>query len=103
MASGMDQKSIVFYPHLKGTSAQAIHNDLVVILGAQAPADSRVTKYLHTARFDPAKDPLNSDTSLYYLDDSDRAILGALEENRFRQCGSSHEPSILHALPFTED
>jgi hypothetical protein len=62
---------------------QAIHDDLVATLGAKALACRTVTKYLHTAWFDPAKDPPTSDASSHHLDDSDKAILAALEEKPF--------------------
>jgi hypothetical protein len=82
-------------------SAQAIHDDLVATLGYKALAYSTVTKYLRTARFDPAKDPPNNDASSHHLDDSDQAILAALEERPFssvcelaRAC-TSH-PSSTH-------
>jgi hypothetical protein len=78
-------------------STQAIHDDLVATRGAEAPAYSTVTKYLPTTRFDPAKDPRNSDSSSPQLKDSDKVVLAVLEQNRFRQCGSLHEPSIFHA------
>jgi hypothetical protein len=77
--------------------AQAIHDDHVATLGVEAAACSAVTKYLRTARFDPAKDPRHSDASSPHLDDSDKAILAALKKNRFRQCESLHEPPIFHA------
>jgi hypothetical protein len=67
-------------------SAQAIHDDLVATLGAEAPAYSTVTKYLRTAPFDPAKGPpktLRSKFTLFRFDDSDQAILAILEEKSF--------------------
>jgi hypothetical protein len=81
----MDQKSIVLDLHLKGKgiSTQAIHNNLIATLGYKALAHSTVTKYLRTARFDPAKDHRNSDPNSPHLDDSDEAILAALEEKSF--------------------
>jgi hypothetical protein len=63
-------------------SAQAIHDDLGATLSAETPAYSTVTKYLRTARFDPAKDPRNSDASSPHFDDFDKAILAALEEKQ---------------------
>jgi hypothetical protein len=68
---------------MEGMSAQAIDDNLVATLGAEASAYSTVMKYLGTAQFDPAKDPLNSDASSSHLDDSDKAILAALEEKSF--------------------
>jgi hypothetical protein len=47
--------------------AQAIHDDPVATLGAEAPAYSTVTKYLRTAQFDPAKHPRNCHVSLLHL------------------------------------
>jgi hypothetical protein len=93
----MDQKSIVLYLHLKEMSAQTIHDDLVATLGYKTLGYSKIMKYLHRARFDPAKNPPDSDASSPDLDDSDKVILAALDENRSRQCGSLGEPPILHA------
>jgi hypothetical protein len=64
-------------------SAQAVHDDLGAALRAEAPTWSTVTKYLRTARFDPAKDLRHSDASSPDLDDFDQAILAALEKKPF--------------------
>jgi hypothetical protein len=83
----MDQKSIVLYfpspPEGDLISAQAIHDDLVATLGDKALACSTVTKYLRRARFDPAKDSLNSAASSPHLANSDKTILAAFEEKPF--------------------
>jgi hypothetical protein len=73
----------MLYFHLNEMSIQAIHDDLVATLGYKALAYSMVTKYLRTARFDPATNPLNSDASSPHIDDSDKAVLAALEEKPF--------------------
>jgi hypothetical protein len=47
----MDQQSIVFYLSAKGRSAVAIHDDLVVTLGAEAVSYPSRTRYLPEALF----------------------------------------------------
>jgi hypothetical protein len=42
----MDQRSICLFLALKGLSAQAVFNELTAVLGADAIADSTITKYL---------------------------------------------------------
>jgi hypothetical protein len=73
---------------------QAIHDDLVATPGAEAPVYSMVTKYLGTAQFDPAKDPLNSDASSHHITSTIPIMLSwqLLRKNRFHQCGSLHKP-----------
>jgi hypothetical protein len=85
MVSVMDQKSIVLNlrHHLKGMSAQAIHDDLMSTLCNEAITDRTVTKYPRTAQFNPTKVPSNPDASSTHLDDSDRATLATLEEKPF--------------------
>jgi hypothetical protein len=97
------QRSIVLYFHLKEMSIHVIHDDLVITLGNKALAYSAVTKYLRKVQSDTAKVPSNRDTSLPHLDDSNRAILAALEESPFRQCASLSEPPISCLVLFTED
>jgi hypothetical protein len=79
----MDQKSIVLYLNRKGSVARVIHDDLVATLGEEAIAYSTVRKYLHEAQTgrDDAM-PLSEEISLH-IDDSDEAILSALEELPF--------------------
>jgi hypothetical protein len=84
----MDQRSIVLCFHMMGMSAQAIHDDLAATLGDKALTDSRMTKYLRKAQF-----------TLPHLDDSDRAILAALEEKPFSTvrelAPTTHLPLII--------
>jgi hypothetical protein len=80
-------------------SAQVVHDDLGATLGCKALAYSTVTTYLRTARFDPAKACPNSDTSSSSLTSTNAIRLSCqpLRKNRFRPCGSLHEPPILQA------
>jgi hypothetical protein len=64
-------------------SVQAIHNGLIATLSDEAETYSTMTNYLRTALFDPTTVPSSADASSPHLDDSDRAILAALEENPF--------------------
>jgi hypothetical protein len=79
----MDQRSIVLYLNRKGLMARVIHDDLVAMLGEEAIAYSTVTKYLCEAQTRPDDaTPLPEEISTH-IDDSDEAILGALEELPF--------------------
>jgi hypothetical protein len=74
MASeSMDPKSIVFYLHMKGWTARAIHDNLVAILGEKLTAYDTVTWYLREARINSAK------TISLHLDESNEAILRLLK------------------------
>jgi hypothetical protein len=52
----MDQKAIVLYLHMRGMSLDAIHEDLVRVLGENAVAYSTVTKYVRSKKFPPKTD-----------------------------------------------
>jgi hypothetical protein len=83
IVSRIDQRSIVLYLHLKGLSAHAIHDDLVATLGPKAVVYSRVTRYRREAKLSTAEVSLDPESSSPHLDDSDRAILAALDKKPF--------------------
>jgi hypothetical protein len=92
----MDQKSIVFHLHMKGMALNAIHENLVRVLGENAIAYSTVTKYGRKARFPPTSDgpsaqPMPVETTLL-----DQAILMALADHPF---SSMRELSRMTCLP----
>jgi hypothetical protein len=79
----MTQRPIVAYLSLKGMSAREIHDDIVISLGPDAVSYSSVARYLCEARFPPSKlEPHPADLQRD-LDDSDQAILAALEDSPF--------------------
>jgi hypothetical protein len=94
----MDQRSNVLYLHLKGLLGHAIHDDLVATLSPKAVAYNMVTPYLHEAQVGTAEVTLGPEPSSPHLDDSDRAILAALEEKKsnFRPCENLPKPPISH-------
>jgi hypothetical protein len=50
----MDQRSIRLFLAMKGLSAQAIYNELVVVLGPDAIGYSTATNYLRQSHFPSA-------------------------------------------------
>jgi hypothetical protein len=82
----MDQRSIVLYLHLKGLLAHVIHDDLVSTLDSKAVGYSSVTRYLREAKLVTAEVTLDREASSPRLDDSNRAISGALEEKKSHFC-----------------
>jgi hypothetical protein len=75
-----------------------IHDDIVATLGPDAVSYSSVTRYLREARFPTSKpEPYPTDVQRD-LDDSDRAILAALEDRPF---ASVRQLSRLAHLPST--
>jgi hypothetical protein len=63
--------------------SQETHHDIIATRGDEALAHSTVTKCLRKAQSDAATVPSNRDASSFHLDDSDRAILTALEGKPF--------------------
>jgi hypothetical protein len=79
----MTQRPVVAYLSLKGMSVPEIHDDIVVTLGPDAVSYSSVARHFCEARFPPSKpEPHPSDVQRD-LDDSDQAILAALEDSPF--------------------
>jgi hypothetical protein len=76
----MTQRTIVAYLSLKGVSAGEIHDDVLATLGPDTVSYSSVTRYLREARFPPSKPEPHPIDVQRDLDDSDQAILTALED-----------------------
>jgi hypothetical protein len=72
-------------------SAREIHDDIVATLGPDTVYDtySSVNRYFREARFPPSKPKPHPADVQKDLDDSDQAILAALEDTPFARCGSS--------------
>jgi hypothetical protein len=79
----MDQRVIVAYLALKRLSARAIHYDLITTLGLDTVTYSTVARYLHNAYCSSSSLGTASIEVQRGLDDSDQAIMSALEENPF--------------------
>jgi hypothetical protein len=79
----MTQRPIVAYLSLRGMSAREIHDGIVATLGPDAASYSSVTRHLHEARFAPSKPGLHPADVQRDLDDSDQAILAALDDSPF--------------------
>jgi hypothetical protein len=94
----MTQRPIVAYLSLKRMSAHAIHNDIGATLGSDALSYSSITRYFREARFPPSKPEPHPANVQRDLDDSDQAILTALEDSPF---ASLRQLSWLTYLPST--
>jgi hypothetical protein len=94
----MTQRPILAYLSLKGMSARDIHDDIVTTLGPDALSYGSVTGYLREARFPPLKPEPHPADIQRDLDDSDHAILAALEDSSF---ASVWQLSRLTHLPST--
>jgi hypothetical protein len=92
----MNQKSIVLSIHMKGLDLDAIHEDLVRVLGENAIADSTVTKYIRSARFPPKQGAPSAEPMPVEISPVDQAILTALADYPF---SSGRELSRLTCLP----
>jgi hypothetical protein len=79
----MTQRPVVAYLSLKGMLAREIHDDIVATLGPDAVSYSSVTHYLCEARFPLSKPEPHPADVQRDLDDSDQAILAALEDDPF--------------------
>jgi hypothetical protein len=94
----MTHRPIVAHLPLEGMSAREIHDNIVATLGTYAVSYSSVTRYLHEARFSPSKPQPHPADVQRDLDDSDQAILAALEDSPF---ASVRQLSRLTHLPLT--
>jgi hypothetical protein len=94
----MAQRPAVAYLSLKGMSAREIHDDIIATLGPDAVLYSSVTRYLREVRFPPSKPEPHPADVQRDLDDSDQAILAALEDSPF---ASVWQLSRLAHLPST--
>jgi hypothetical protein len=79
----MTQGPIVAYLSLKGIAACETHDDIVATLRPDAMSYGSVTRYLREARFPPSKPEPHPAEVQRDLDDSDQAILAALEDSPF--------------------
>jgi hypothetical protein len=94
----MTQRPIVADLSLKGMSERETHDDIVATLGPDALSYISVTRYLREARFPPSKPkPYPADVQRD-LNDSDQAILAALEDKPF---ASVRQLSRLTDFPST--
>jgi hypothetical protein len=93
----MTQRPIVVYLSLKGMSAREIHDSIIATIMPDAVSYSSVTRNLREARFPPSKPEPHPADVQRDLNDSDHAILTALEDGPFasvRQLsGLTHLPS----------
>jgi hypothetical protein len=79
----MAQRPIVAHLSLKRIPAREIHDDIVATLGPDAVSYCSVASYLREARFPPSKPEPHPADVQRDLDDSDQAILAALEDSPF--------------------
>jgi hypothetical protein len=99
----MTRRQIVAYLSLKWMSVREIHDDIVATIEPDAVSYSSVqfspvTRYLREAQFPPLKPELHPVDVHRDLDDSDQAILTALEDSPF---ASVRQLSRLIHLPST--
>jgi hypothetical protein len=79
----MMQRPIVAYLSLKGMLAREVHDDIVATLGPDAVPDRSATHDPGEARFPPSKPEPDPADGQKDFDDSDQAILAALEDSPF--------------------
>jgi hypothetical protein len=92
----MDQKAIVLSLHMKGIWLDAIHEDVMRVLGESAVAYSTVTKYVRSEKSPPKNDGPLSQPLTVEPGPVDQAILTALADDPF---SSVRELSRLTCLP----
>jgi hypothetical protein len=79
----MDEKPIILYLRMKGMGLDAIHDDLVRMLGKDAVAYSTVTKYARNVQFSGQKEATPPEAPDVERSPVDEAILTALAEFPF--------------------
>jgi hypothetical protein len=94
----MTQHPIITYLALKGMLAREIHDDIVATLGPDAASYSSVTRYLREARFPPSKAELHPTDVQKDLDDSDQAILAAVEDSPFASVRQLSRLTHFHSM-----
>jgi hypothetical protein len=94
----MTQRPVVADLSLKGMSASEIHNEIIITLGPVAVSYNAGPRYFREARFPPSKPEPHPADVQRDLDDSDQAILTALEDRPF---ASVRQLSQLTHLPST--
>jgi hypothetical protein len=92
----MTRRPIAVYFSLKEMSVREIHDEIVTTLGPDAVSSSSVTRYLREARFPPSKPEPHPAGVQRDFDDSNQAILAALEDSPF---ASVRQLSRLTHLP----
>jgi hypothetical protein len=92
----MNQNGIVLYLHMRGMSLDAIHEDLMRVLGENVVACSMVTKYVRSEKFPPKNDGPPSEPTRVKPGRVDSAILTAFVGYPFL---SVRELSRLACLP----
>jgi hypothetical protein len=90
----MDQRSICFYLNRKRLSAQAIHDELIQVLGSDAIVYSMVTFYLCASRWMAQKEEQHSDRLPMV---STKQFSRPLIKSRSRQCKNSQSMCISRA------
>jgi hypothetical protein len=78
-------------------SAREIHDDIVATLGPDGVSYSSVTRYLREARFPPSKPEPHPVEAQRDFDDSDSAILAALEDSPFASVRQPSRLTYLHS------
>jgi hypothetical protein len=79
----LNQCSIALHLHKKGVSPKAKHDNLVATLGPDAMTYRIVARYVHDAKCTHPKVTSPPDRISRQFDESDQAILLALEEQPF--------------------
>jgi hypothetical protein len=79
----MHQRSIALYLSMIGLSAQAIHQEPVQTLGAEAVAYPTVTSCLRAAKCPAQSREAPDEAGVTRIDSIDAAILKALADNPF--------------------
>jgi hypothetical protein len=79
----MDQNTIVLYLHMRGMWLDAMHEDLMRVLGENAVACSTVTKYVRSEKFPPKNDGPPSQPMTVEPGPVDQAILTPLADSPF--------------------
>jgi hypothetical protein len=93
--SVMDQKAIMLYLHMRGMWLDAIHEDVMRMLGKNAVADSTVTKYVRSEKFPPKNDGPPSQAMTVEPRPVDQAILTALADDPFSSVRELSRPTCL--------
>jgi hypothetical protein len=91
----MDQKAIVLYLHMRGMSLDAIHDDLMRVLGENAVAYSTVMKYVRSEKFPPTNDGPPSQPMTVEPGPVDQAISTARADYPFSSVRELSRPTCL--------
>jgi hypothetical protein len=99
----MDQKPIILYLRMKGMALDAIHDDLVCMLGKDAVAYSTVTRYARSAQFSDRKEATLPKLQMWNAVLSMRQCSRLLPNFSFRvrACASFRGGSVFRDPPCT--